>query len=73
VAKIVMSHFLGQDRDILIRQQRGLKFDPTLMLIRDTDTQARWYYQLKNEYQRAREEKRPFENMVKDTVLRWKS
>lgn len=73
VAKVVMSHFLGQDRDILIRQQRGLKYDPTLMLIRDTDTQARWYYQLKNEYQRAREEKRPFENMVKDTVLRWKS
>lgn len=73
IALFVMDHFLGQDRDILIRQQRGLKYDPTLMLIRDTDTQARWYYQLKNEYIRAREEGRPFVNAVKDTVLRWRS
>lgn len=73
VAKPLMGHFLGQDRDILTRQQRGLKFDPTLMLIRDTDVQARWYHQLKNEYQRARDEGRPFINMVKDTVLRWRS
>lgn len=73
VALYLMGHFLGQDRDILIRQQRGLKYDPTLMLIRDTDTQARWYYQLKNEYQRARDEGRAFVNAVKDTVLRWRS
>lgn len=65
--------FLGQDRDVVVLQQQGLRHNPTLMLIKDADTQARWYYQLKNEYQRARDEHRPFQNPVKDTVLRWRS
>jgi len=65
--------FLGQDRDVVVMQQRGLRHDPTLMLIRDADTQARWYYQLKAEYARAREEGREFRNPVRDTVLRWRS
>jgi hypothetical protein len=57
----------------VVLQQQGLRHDPTLMLIKDADTQARWYYQLKNEYGRARAEARPFVNPVKDTVLRWRS
>jgi len=43
------------------------------MLIRDSDTQARWYSQLKNEFARAAEENRAFNNPVKDTVLKWRS
>ena len=35
------------------RQQQGLRFDPALSLIDDADTQARWYYRLKQEYRRA--------------------
>jgi hypothetical protein len=65
--------FLRQDRDIMVMQQEGLKFDPPLMLIDDADRQAKWYYRLKNEYRRARAEGRPFENPVQDRVLRWRS
>ncbi len=65
--------FLRQDRDIMERQQQGLRFDPVLSLIDDSDTQARWYYRLKQEYRRARAEQRPFDNPVKPRTLRWRS
>jgi hypothetical protein len=65
--------FLGQDRDIMARLQQGLRHDPPLMLIGDADTQAKWYYRIKNEYARARNEGRPFVNPIKDRVLRWRS
>jgi len=65
--------FLRQDRDIMVMQQEGLKFDPPLMLIDDADRQAKWYYRLKNEYRRARAEGREFENPVTERVLRWRS
>ena len=54
-------------------QQSGLAFQPSLMLIDDADTQAKWYHRLKNEYGRARAESRPFVNPVKARVLRWRS
>jgi hypothetical protein len=65
--------FLGQDRDALGRQQEGLRYDPQLMLVGDADLQARWYYQLKREYRRARAEGRNFENPVEARTLRWRS
>jgi phenylpropionate dioxygenase-like ring-hydroxylating dioxygenase large terminal subunit len=65
--------FLRQDRDIMVMQQQGLRHDPPLMLINDADTQAKWYHRLKNEYARARAEGRPFQNPVKERVLRWRS
>lgn len=65
--------FLRQDRDIMERQQQGLRYDPVLALIDDADTQARWYYRLKQEYRRARAESRPFANPVKPRTLRWRS
>jgi phenylpropionate dioxygenase-like ring-hydroxylating dioxygenase large terminal subunit len=65
--------FLRQDRDIMQRQQQGLRFAPPLALIDDADTQARWYYRLKEEYRRARAEARPFENPVRPRTLRWRS
>jgi len=65
--------FLRQDGAIMRRQQQGLRFDPVLSLIDDADTQARWYFQLKREYRRARAEGRPFENPVNARTLRWKS
>ena len=65
--------FLHQDGALMARQQKGLRFDPVLSLIDDADTQARWYFQLKREYRRARAEGRPFENPVKTRILRWKS
>jgi phenylpropionate dioxygenase-like ring-hydroxylating dioxygenase large terminal subunit len=65
--------FLYQDRDIMERQQQGLRFDPPLTLIDDADTQAKWYYRLKREYLRARAEGRPFENPVEPRILEWRS
>ena len=65
--------FLGQDRDIVAQQQLGLRNDPPLLLINDSDTQAKWYYRLKAEYVRARTEGRAFVNPVKPRVLRWRS
>lgn len=65
--------FLHQDRAIMERQQQRLRWSPPLMLIDDADTQAKWYYRLKREYRRARDENRPFENPVKPRILEWRS
>lgn len=65
--------FLYQDRDAVTKQQDGLKYDPSLMLIKDADTQAKWYYGLKTEWELSQKEARAFENPVKETVLRWRS
>ena len=65
--------FLHQDGAIMERQQQGLRYDPPLTLIDDADTQAKWYYRLKQEYARARVEGRDFVNPIKPRVLRWRS
>ena len=65
--------FTAQDRRILAMQREGLKYDPPLMLIGDSDAQARWYHRLKLEYARARREGRPFVNPVRERVLRFRS
>lgn len=65
--------FLRQDRDIMERQQQGLRHRPVLALVDDADTQARWYYRLKQEYRRAGAEARPFVNPVQPRMLRWRS
>jgi len=65
--------FLHQDREIMQRQQQGLRYDPPLTLIDDADTQAKWYYRLKREYRRARAEGRPFQNPVEPRTLEWRS
>lgn len=65
--------FLYQDRDAILRQQEGLKFNPPLMLIKDADTQAKWYFALKKEYAEANLAQRAFQNPVPETVLHWRS
>jgi phenylpropionate dioxygenase-like ring-hydroxylating dioxygenase large terminal subunit len=65
--------FLGQDRDMVVKQQIGLKYNPPLMLIRDADTQAKWYYQLRSEFIKSSRENREFVNPVKAQVLHWRS
>ncbi|MBY0554685.1 aromatic ring-hydroxylating dioxygenase subunit alpha [bacterium] len=66
-------NFLWQDIDAVTKQQEGLKYDPNLMLINDADTQAKWYYSLKKEWFESSEQKREFNNPVKDVTLSWKS
>jgi hypothetical protein len=58
---------------MVVKQQIGLKYDPPLMLIRDADTQAKWYYQLKSEFTKSSLENSEFVNPVKSQVLRWRS
>ena len=65
--------FLAQDREIVVKQQRGLAHKPTLMLINDADVQAKWYYRLKKAYTAAKNQDTPFENPVRETTLRWRS
>ena len=65
--------FLHQDRDIMERQQQGLRYHPPLTLIDDADTQAKWYYRLKREYRRARADGRPFRNPIEPRTLEWRS
>lgn len=73
IIRIFARRFLGQDRTVVVKQQAGLRYEQNLMLIRDADTQARWYHQLKNEYARAGVEDRAFVNPVPETVLKWRS
>jgi len=65
--------FLRQDADMVDLQQMGLKYDPTLLLIDDADTQAKWYHAIKKEWAKSRKEKRDFRNPVKAKVLKWRS
>ncbi len=65
--------FLGQDRRVVLRQQEGLAYRPSLMLIDDADAQAKWFYRLKREWLSAEAEGRDFVNPVKARTLRWRS
>lgn len=65
--------FLRQDADMVDLQQMGLAFDPTLMLIEDSDTQAKWYHALKREWASANKDGREFVNPVKAKTLHWRS
>jgi phenylpropionate dioxygenase-like ring-hydroxylating dioxygenase large terminal subunit len=66
--------FLGQDRSMVDLQAKGLKYNPRLMLIDDADTQAKWYYSLRRQWESAQAEGRPFTHPIREaTVLRWRS
>ena len=65
--------FLGQDRRVVTLQREGLKHDPRLMLIRDADVPAMWYFRIKKEWISAQAEGRAFVNPVGETTLRWRS
>lgn len=65
--------FLKQDQRAIILQQKGLAFNPPLLLINDADIQAKWYYKIKKEYQEATEQQLPFVNPLKSSILKWRS
>lgn len=73
VLKKLMRIFLTQDKDVIVQQQEGLKYNPSLKLIDDADTQAKWYALCKNAYIRAQESGEKFQNPIKTRALRWKS
>jgi phenylpropionate dioxygenase-like ring-hydroxylating dioxygenase large terminal subunit len=73
VARVLTHRFLKQDRDVVVKQEEGLRHDPPMMLIDDSDTQAKWYFRLKRERLDSQREKRPFVNPVEPRTLRWLS
>lgn len=73
VLGIFARRFLNQDLGVVVKQQEGLAHNPALMLINDADTQAKWYFRLKREWQVAQAEGRPFRNPLKPATLRWRS
>ena len=73
LGKVLGTMFLNQDRQMVLKQQDGMRDNPTLMLVDDFDTQSKWYLRLKKEWQRAEAEGRPFENPIKPKTLHWHS
>ncbi|MFT6582579.1 MAG: phenylpropionate dioxygenase-like ring-hydroxylating dioxygenase large terminal subunit [Alphaproteobacteria bacterium] len=73
VLRAFVRAFLGQDRDVVVKQQQGLRYDPKLMLINDADLQAKWYYQLKRNWEKAQTTGDAFENPVTLREMRWRS
>jgi phenylpropionate dioxygenase-like ring-hydroxylating dioxygenase large terminal subunit len=65
--------FLEQDGAMVALQNKGLKYDPSLMWIDDADRQAKWYQALKREWAASRREGRAFVNPVAPATLRWTS
>jgi uncharacterized protein YjhX (UPF0386 family) len=63
--------FIGQDLAVFRKLAKGLETNPTLMLLGDPDTQARWYYELKKQWNVSIAEGTPFENTLKGQTLRW--
>ena len=63
--------FIGQDLDVFKKLSKGLESNPTLMLIGEPDTQAKWYYEIKRLWQKAQQENVPFENPIKGQTLHW--
>ncbi|MGQ7790831.1 Rieske 2Fe-2S domain-containing protein [Faunimonas sp. B44] len=65
--------FLRQDWDVAAKQREGLVSDPRVMLINDSDTQARWWMRLKHEWTTAQAEGRLFANPLRPQTLRFRS
>lgn len=73
LGKLLAGIFLDQDLDMVRKQQEGLAEAPKLLLVDDADTQAKWFHRVKQEWLRAAEAGRPFENPLQAKTLRWHS
>ncbi len=74
ILKFFGKRFIGQDQDVIQRQQPGLKVQPRMMLIDDADRQARWYFQLKAAYLASQQTGEPVVHPLDGPVtLKWRS
>jgi phenylpropionate dioxygenase-like ring-hydroxylating dioxygenase large terminal subunit len=71
--RAIARNFIDQDRRAVIAMRDGLTFNPPTMLVKDADTQARWYFRLKRELLDAAAEGRPPRNPIAPTTLTWRS
>jgi phenylpropionate dioxygenase-like ring-hydroxylating dioxygenase large terminal subunit len=65
--------FLSDDRKIVELQREGLKYNPSLMLIQDSDVPAMWYHRLKKAWADSTATGAPFVNPIQERTLRWRS
>ncbi len=74
VAKAFGRRFVEQDRQTMVEQAQGLRFNPSLMLIDDADRPAKWYFALKQERLQMAATGEPFVHPLPGPVtLRWRS
>ena len=71
--RLIARQFLDQDANAVKHMRDGQAFNPNTMLIQDADTQIRWYYRLKQEWQLSQAQDRGFHNPIKPVTLRWRS
>jgi phenylpropionate dioxygenase-like ring-hydroxylating dioxygenase large terminal subunit len=65
--------FLAQDQAVFKKQARGLQWNPNLRLTGQPDQQAKWYFRIRNEWERAASNGKPFENPLIEMTLRWRT
>lgn len=66
--------FVEQDRQTMVKQAEGLKYNPPLMLIDDADRPAKWYFALKAAYLKSKQTGQPMEHPIEGpTTLKWRS
>ncbi len=63
--------FIGQDLGIFRKLKKGLQNQPNLLLVGEPDAQARWYHELKKQWQKAQQENTPFQNTLLKSTLHW--
>jgi hypothetical protein len=68
-----LHHFFSQDRRAMAGLAQVPVAKPPLTLVGDPDAQAAWYFKIKHEFVRSKEEGRAFVNPVEETVLRWRT
>ncbi|HWF63504.1 MAG TPA: aromatic ring-hydroxylating dioxygenase subunit alpha [Rhizomicrobium sp.] len=65
--------FIADDRKIVELQREGLKYNPNLMLIQDSDQPAIWYHRVKKAFAESQESGSAFANPMVERTLRWRS
>ena len=66
--------FIRQDVEVIKKQALGLRYEDRMMLIDDSDRQARWYFDLKDALQESRRTGNPLHHPLQGPVtLRWRS
>jgi len=63
--------FIHQDLGVFNKLREGLETKPTLMLLGEPDAQARWYHELKRQWDLSQQNKTPFVNPVEKKTLHW--
>jgi phenylpropionate dioxygenase-like ring-hydroxylating dioxygenase large terminal subunit len=73
IAKYFGARFVEQDRQTMVEQARGLRYNPALMLIDDADKPAKWYFALKQARLEGRANDPAAHPLQGPVTLHWRS